>query len=239
MNILITGGASGLGAAITEQLAEDKTNQVYFTYCRSELPAKELETRYPNVKAVFCDFNNASSLGNLLVQMEGFQLQVLINNALPQNKVSHFHKVEPEHFLTSFQSNVLPFIKISQKAVELFRKTKSGKIITVLSSAIVNKPPVGWSSYVAEKNYMLSVCKSIAIENANFNITSNCISPAFMLTDLNKETDERIVDDMIAKHPLKKLLTTSETARTVVFLVEATQQINGTNMVINAASDLV
>lgn len=238
MTILVTGGASGLGAAITEELASNNINLVYFTYFRSEKQAKELEKKHSNVRAVFCDFTNEQSIDKLLSQMETFEIQVLINNALPAIHIQHFHKTGAAVFLDSFRVNVMPLIKISQKAVELFRKKKFGKIITVLSSAVINKPPVGWSNYVAEKNYILSVCKSMAVENAAFNITSNCVSPGFMLTDLNKEMDERVVEDMKAKHPLKQLLTTTETTQAIVFLAGASQQINGTNIVINAASDL-
>ena len=77
--------------------------------------------------------------------------------------------------------------------------------------------------------------RSWALENAAFNITSNCISPGFMATALNKDTDERIVEDMIAKHPLKKLLTTGEVAAVVLFLMDASGQVNGNNIIINSS----
>ncbi len=239
MNIIVTGGASGLGEAITSKLAEDKNNVVYFTYFKSKENAAALEKKFANAKAIHCNFNDAPSLNNLLAQMETMQLNVLVNNAFSLLEVTHFHKIAPTSFADSFAQNIVPAMQLMQKALDIFRKEKSGKIITILSSAIINKPPLGWSKYVAEKNYLLSVCKSIALENASFNITSNCVSPAFMLTELTKETDERIIEEMTKKHPLKKLLTTAETADSVVFLVHATQQINGTNIIINAAADLV
>lgn len=238
MNILITGGASGLGKAITLKLAANPNDYIYFTYFKSNGISAELEKTYFNVKGIHVDFNNTESLANLLNTIEEIKLDVLINNALPINSVCHFHKADTADFLSSFQSNVLPVIKISQKAILVFRKAKFGKIITILSSAIINKPPIGWSEYVAEKNYLLSINKSIATENANFNITSNCVSPSFMQTELNSKVDERVVEDMIAKHPLKNILTTEETAETVAFLVSASQQINGSNIIINSGSDL-
>ena len=42
MNILITGGGSGLGEAITRNLAKDLKNTIYFTYSNSELSAKKI-----------------------------------------------------------------------------------------------------------------------------------------------------------------------------------------------------
>jgi len=43
MNILITGGASGLGEAITKQLASISSNNVYFTYSKSADQARSIE----------------------------------------------------------------------------------------------------------------------------------------------------------------------------------------------------
>jgi len=239
MNILVTGGASGLGEAITIKLAEDAKNFIYFTYFKSKEQAARLEQTYKNVKALYCDFTDSKSLEALLSTMQAIELHVLVNNALPFLETTHFHKIRSTDFLASFELNILPVMKIFQKAIEIFRKVKFGKVITILSSGILNKPTIGWSKYIAEKNYLLSISKSVAVENAVFNVTSNCISPAFMLTKLNGEIDERLIEDMLAKHPLKKLLSVSETAETVVFLVNASQQINGINIVINAASDLI
>jgi len=235
MKILITGGASGLGETITSTLAENKDNFICFTYFKSTEAAQQLEEKYKNVKGIFCDFSDEKSIEKLLDTMNELGLEVLINNALTSLTQLHFHKKSADSFLTSFQTNVMPIIRLSQKAIEIFRKNKFGKIITIVSSYVVNKPPVGLSEYVAEKNYILSLSNSIAVENASFNITSNCISPGFMLTELNQGVDERVIENMRLNHPLKKILTTQETTEAVIFLVNATQQINGTNMIINSS----
>ncbi|HWJ91875.1 MAG TPA: SDR family oxidoreductase, partial [Flavisolibacter sp.] len=62
-----------------------------------------------------------------------------------------------------------------------------------------------------------------------FNITANTVSPSFMKTPLHDGLDERVVEEMEKKHPLKKLLTTEEVADVVQFLVTASQHINGQN----------
>lgn len=239
MNILITGGASGLGESVTRLLAGNNNHFVYFTYCNSKDRALQIEKEFKNVKAIYCDFAKQSSVDELTSQMYSWNLSALINNALSGHTVQHFHKIEQQHLSGSFHTNILPAVMITQKAVLCFRKQKFGKIITILSSALVNKPPIGWSGYVAEKAYLHSLCKSIAVENAGFNITSNCISPSFMLTDLHKDTDERVLEEMEAKHPLKKLLSTQEVSEIVGFVLNATQHLNGVNIVVNAAGDIV
>ncbi len=239
MNILITGGASGLGESITRALAAEEQDRIFFTYNKSHLGAAELSVKFPNVVGIHCDFESESSLESLLVKMEEIKPTILINNAFAGFEKKHFHKMSPEAILNSFRLNVIPVIKITQKALLLFRKERFGKIITILSSAIINKPPIGWSEYVAQKNYLLSLHKSWAIENAAFHITSNVVSPAFMETNMNSETDERIVETMRDQHPLKQLLKPDEVAESVRFLTRCSQQINGSNFIINAASDVI
>ena len=128
---------------------------------------------------------------------------------------------------------------ITQKFLSIRRKLKGGKIVNILTSYLINKPPVGLSEYVANKSYLLSMSKSWAIENINFNITSNSISPSFMLTNLTADTDQRVLDTMIDQYPNKSLLETDEVARVVDFILSATNHINGQNFIINAGSDLV
>ena len=239
MTILITGGASGLGCAITSALAVEKDVRLIITYNRSAEAAGKLANEFSDIRAVKCNFQHPDDLDRLMAVIEDEKIDVLVNNAFTGLRKEHFEKTEPELFLSSFEDNVLPAIRITQKAIGIFRKKKSGRIITVLSSAIINKPPVGWAAYVAEKNYLFSMAKSWAVENARFNITSNMVSPSFMLTDLNKDMDDRILEDSRSKLPLKKFLAPEETAEAVRFLVYCSPQINGHNIVINQAENLL
>ena len=239
MNILITGGASGLGASIVKKLAADNGNTVWFTYSSSETAAKEIETSYPNTNSIKCDFTNQESIENLLAQIPDINPDILINNANGGIHKEHFYKIDHNVFSESFEQNVIPAIRITQEAIKIFRKKKFGKIINIISSYIVNKPPTGLSEYVANKAYLLSLSKSWGNELIRFNITSNCISPSFMLTGLTADTDQRIIDQITEDHPLKKLLTTEEVADTVAFFTAASQHINGVNLLMNAGSDVV
>lgn len=239
MNILITGGASGLGSSITRRLASDNSNSVYITYANSHEASKSLEKEFSNVKSIKCDFNHIKSIIELTERMESINPDVLINNALTGMIKKHFTKLTGEDFLSSFKLNVLPVILITQSAIQEFKKKKSGKIITILTSYLINSPPTGLSEYVANKAYLLSLSKSWANELSKFNITSNCISPSFIKTNLNKDTDERVIEEMIFQNPLKKLLTPAEIADSVAFLTTSTRHINGINLIINAATDVI
>lgn len=239
MKILITGGASGLGKAITEKLAQEPNNFIYFTYKSSIDKALAIEKSYPNTKSFLLDFNNENSINEFIDKMTEILPDVLINNAITGYTQNHFHKLESQIFQDSFMSNIYPTLKITQKFINIRRKIKSGKIITILTSAVINKPPIGFSEYVANKAYLYSMAKSWATENIAFGITSNCISPSFMQTNLTADTDTRLVENMISDNPNKRLLREEEVADVVLFLINTTSQINGQNIIINAAKDLV
>jgi NAD(P)-dependent dehydrogenase (short-subunit alcohol dehydrogenase family) len=239
MNILITGGASGLGLSITKLLAKDQTNTVYFTFCNSFENAKRIEADFSNSVAVKCDFKNHEDIKSLTAKMPQFELNVLINNAYFGNvTATHFHKIPLVEFLTDFSENILPTIEITQEAINHFRKQKQGKIITILTSSLMNVPPIGSSIYVANKAYLEKMTKIWANENVKFNITSNSVSPSFMPTGLTKDFDERVIEQMTLNHPLKKLITVEEVAETVLFLVNASNQINGVDLVLNAGVNI-
>lgn len=239
MNILITGGASGLGESITRILSKDPKNTIYLTYSNSELNAKKIELDFSNVFSIKCNFKNLSEVTVLVNKIDNLNIDVLINNAFTGNAIkTHFHKIPNEDFTLDFINNIVPTIRITQAVIACFRKKKRGKLITVLTSFLTNTPPLGASCYVANKAYLMSLVKSWANENIKFNITSNSVSPSFMQTKLTSNVDDRIIEQMTSNHPLKKLLSVEEVAESVLFLTKASSQINGVDILINSGINI-
>ena len=240
MNVLVTGGSSGLGKAIVCALAALPDHQIFFTYNRHGEEAEALAREHANVIARKCDFTNEEDLRALEEAIPSFDLDVLVNNAYVGTPLgTHFHKTDPAEFLKKFEENLIPTVRITQQAIVGFRKKRFGKIINILTAYLVNVPPMGFSIYTANKAYLQQLSKSWSSEYSRYNISSNCISPEFMLTNLAADVDERVVEQMQDRHPLKKLLTPSEVADAVIYFVNASQQVNGTHLVINAAQNIL
>ena len=239
MNILVTGGASGLGRAITRQLAGNPAHAVWFTYHRSAGAARELEGACANAHAIRCDFSAESEVAALAGRLEALDLDALVHNALAGGLArQHFHKIPLDAFRAGFVGNVLPVVALTQQAIGLFRKKHRGRIVTVLTAALVGKPPVGYAEYGAAKAYLQQLAKTWAVENASFHITSNCVLPGYMATALHRDADERVVEEMIQRHPLKRLLEPAEVAAAVEFFLTCSEQVNGANLVLNAGTEL-
>ena len=239
MNIIITGGSSGLGKALVEACAASAEHQVLFTYCRHEDEAQALAGKYANVRAVQVDFTDEASVDQFIQFLSNEQVDVLINNAYAGTAQGvHFHKTAPDDFSKAFHDNVMPVIRITQACAQGMRKRKFGKIINIITSYVMDVPPTGFSVYTATKAYIRQLSKSWSKELGRFNITSNCILPDYMQTDFGKVEDFQL-EQMKEAHPLKKLLQPEEVAGIIVSLLEASQQLNGVEIPVNAAQHII
>lgn len=242
MRILITGGTSGLGKATVELLAKSPEHHVAFTYLDTEefrAVTKSLTKIYPNVEGVALNFCDKDSVRRLCDQMVEINPDVLINSTyVGAPQTTYFHKIPIDDFLKGFSNNLVPTIMITQAALSVFKKKRFGKIINVITEAVIGLPPMGYSIYAANKAYLMELSNVWNKEYTRYNITSNCILPAYMQTNFAK-VDPRIEEQMVMQHPLKKLLRVEEVAQIVEFLVNAPQQLNGVKIPINAGQIVV
>ena len=241
MNVLITGGTSGLGKATVELLAKDG-HHIWFSYLSTEeftKVANEMMAQYENVKAIPLNFCEQDSINDFCEQMKDWDVDVLVNcTYVGKPQTTYFHKIAPEEFVTAFQHNIIPTVMITQTAIGVMRKKKFGKIINIITEAVMGLPPMGYTLYAANKAYLMELSNVWNKEYTRYNITSNCILPAYMQTKF-AEVDGRILEQMVKEHPLKKLLTPEEVAQAVKFFVDAPQQVNGVKMPINAGTQLL
>ena len=99
MNIVITGGSSGLGKALVELCAATADNHVVFTYCRHKDNALALTEQFNNVEAIAVDFSLTDQVESLAERLADMQVDILVNNAYAGHAQGvHFHKTAPEDF---------------------------------------------------------------------------------------------------------------------------------------------
>lgn len=241
MNILITGGTSGLGKASVELLSK-AGHKVYFSYLpieRYTQEANKMINANCNLTALPLDFCEEDSVGEFCECIKLLDIDVLVNNVYAgKAQGNHFYKTPVDDFLMAFQNNVIPTLRITQACLEGMRIRRYGKIINIITSYVLDTPPTGMAVYTSTKAYLRQISRSISKELGRFNITSNCLLPDFMNTDFGKVEDFQL-EQMIAAHPLKRLLTPEEVAQIIVHFVNSSQQLNGVEMPINAAQHIM
>lgn len=240
MNVLVTGGNSGLGRATVKLLA-DEGHHVYFSYLpieQCEREANELTQINRNLISLPLNFCERDSVESFCEKIKTLNIDVLVNSAYAgKAQGTYVHKTPVEDYLIAFQNNVIPIICITQACLEGMRKRKYGKIINIITSYVMDTPPIGFSVYASTKAYLRQFSKSISKELGRFNITSNCLLPEYMNTNFGKVEDFQL-EQMIASHPLKQLLKPEEVAQIIVHVINSSQQLNGVEIPINAAQHI-
>lgn len=241
MNILVTGGNSGLGKATVTLLAKEG-HKVFFSYLPVEqctIEANEMVKDNSTLTPLPLNFCEPDSVNSFCEQVKALDIDVLVNSAYAgKAQGNHFLKTPAEDFLVAFQNNAIPTIRITQACLEGMRKRKFGKIINIITSYVIDTPPTGMAIYTATKAYLKQISRSISKEFGRFNITSNCLLPEYMNTNFGKVEDFQL-EQMTAAHPLKRLLTPAEVAEVILHFVNSSQQLNGVEMPINAAQHII
>jgi 3-hydroxybutyrate dehydrogenase len=223
---VITGGASGIGAACAEELAKE-CNVVIVDM--SEEKGKELSQKLRGhfIKADLSKREDCKNVVEETVKHFG-GLDVLINNAGFQ----HIDAVKdfPEDTWEKMLSVMLtaPFL-LTKYAWEHLTKSGQGRVINIGSvhSLVASPFKIG---YITAKHGLLGFTKTVALEGAPFGLTCNTICPAYVRTPLverqiadqartrgisESEVEEKVFLEPVA---IKKMLGPSDVANYVAFL---------------------
>jgi len=176
-SVIVTGGCSGIGWAITELFAQQGA-RVYF-FDLDEKLGRSLEARllesYDFAQFVPCDVSDAAHVKSAFIATGLEHLDVLINNA----GIAHIGTVEETNeveFDRLYEVNVKGVFHCTQNAVPLM-KAHGGSILNIASIASM----VGIKdrfAYSMTKGAVLSMTYSTAKDYLAHNIRCNCLAPA-------------------------------------------------------------
>ena len=96
-------------------------------------------------------------------------------------------------------------------------KNKYGRIVNI-TSIVAHTGNLGQANYSASKAGMVAMSKSLAIEYAKKNITINCVSPGFIVSDMTMNIAEKVKLYLTSRIPMGKLGTGEDVSNCVVFL---------------------
>lgn len=220
--VLITGGAKGIGAAISEEFAKEGAKLVvnyrsnpkkcleYIDYLKDKYNIEAIgvcgDVGYEdNVKRIFDEAINHFG-----------KVDVLVNNAGYLNKTA-FLDIAYEEWNESLRSNVTAMMLMTKEfALRAIERKQPGRVVNILSKIAVLSKSKNRLCYTSAKCCEMGLTKQIAVDLTEHNIIANGILVGLVKTDLNKDMPG--FADKEARTPLKRATKTSEIANNVVYL---------------------
>ncbi len=218
---LVTGGGSGMGAAIAETYAREGA-RVAVVDVDGDAARNVASAIGKSAIAVRCDVTKRSDIDAAVAEtVKAFgALDVLVNNA----GVAHVNKplldIDEKEFDRVFAVNVKGLFLFSQAAVRVMREKGGGVIINIGSTAGL-RPRPGLSAYNATKGAVHNLTKTLAVELAPDKIRVVAIAPVatdtpLLPTFLGPAPGMR--EKFIATVPLGRLATAQDIADAALFL---------------------
>ena len=215
-NILITGASGGIGNELVKKFASLGGN-VLGSGTNSEKLDK-IKKQYPNIKVKKFDIAEHLRIEEFIddVSLELGGLDILINNA-GTNADNLSLRMKEEEWKKVIDINLTATFLLSKHAIKKMLKSKFGRIVNI-TSVVGHTGNLGQSNYSASKAGIIGMSKSLAIEYAKKNITVNCVSPGFIISDMTMNIAEKVKLYLTSRIPMGKLGTGEDVSNCVAFL---------------------
>jgi len=215
-NILITGASGGIGNELVKKFVSLGGNVLGTGTNTKKLD--KIKKQYPNIKVKKFDIAEHLRIEEFIddVSLELGGLDILINNA-GINVDNLSIRMKDEEWKKVIDINLTSTFLLSKYAIKKMLKNKYGRIVNV-TSVVGHTGNLGQSNYSASKAGIIGMSKSLAIEYAKKNITVNCVSPGFIISDMTMNIAEKVKLYLTSKIPMGKLGTGEDVSNCVAFL---------------------
>ena len=221
-NILIIGGTKGIGKAIVEQLVNEN-----IVICMSRNSTEFSHDNYTHT--------TFDSTVDELPDIEKVDTLIYCPGSINLKPIS---TLSIDDFRKDFEINVIGAVKAIKKYIPLLKKGLNPSIL--LFSTVATKLGMPYHASVsASKSAIDGIVKTLGAELAP-KIRINAIAPTITKTELASKIlrNDKVVENMIERHPLKKILSPEEVSKMAKFLIsEDASSISG--QIINMDAGIV
>jgi len=221
---LVTGGTTGLGAAVCTALASDgyKVIANYFPALEKEaqkwVQQRDKEGLHCSIAAAdVSDHSQCEKMIEHLLSEHG-RIDVLINNA-GIIRDSTITKMDAANWNAVINTNLGSLYNLCKPVIESMQANRFGRIVN-LSSVNAQRGQFGQTNYCAAKAGVHGFTKALAQEVARHGITVNTISPGLIQTSMVESIPNELMDGIIESIPVGRVGQPHEIARAVRFLVD-------------------
>jgi len=224
---LVTGGGTGIGAAVARALAAEGAKLTLVG--RRREPLERVASGDFDALVVSADVTDRQQVEAAFALARHAQgpITILVNNAGAAESAP-FGKVSIEAWRRTMAVNLDSLLHCCQAAMPDLLAAEAGRIVTIASTAGLK----GYSysaPYVAAKHGAVGLTRALATELGTTNVTANAVCPGFTETEmlagsvekirsLTGRTDENIRADLARYNPQNRLVSPEEVANAVIWL---------------------
>lgn len=206
---VVTGGSSGIGAAIAATLSQSGAEVVVW----------DRAARSDGRNAFAVDVTQPGSITEALdATLAGHgRVDMLVNSAGYAGPTLSLENYPPREWRNLIEINLIGVFNVCQAVVPYLRRSDQGRIVNIASLAGKEGTPNA-SAYSAAKAGVIALTKSLGKELADSGVLANVIAPAAVDTPLLQQMSSEHVETMIRKSPMGRLGSVEEVARLVLWL---------------------
>lgn len=229
---LVTGGATGIGAACCRALSQAGL-AVGIHHRTSAAAAQALQEELgENTFLVSADLSTTEGVDAVYeVMRQRGGLEVLVNNAGATADAPLF-SARLKDFDRVVATNMRSTWYLTKRLARLMMRQRSGRIINI-SSVVGSTGNPGQSVYGMTKAAIDNFTRTAAAELADYGILVNAVAPGFIETAMTQVLPEEIREGILARVPLKRMGTPQEVAAMVRFLALEATYCTGTTFHVN------
>lgn len=236
--VLVTGGARGIGAAVSRELAA-AGYQVLINYRTSEAAARALQDEirgrdgaaellpFDVADAGACDAVLAARLRD--VQLDAF---VACAGVLRHDQ---WARTSPSNWASVIATNLNGFFNVGKHAVRRMIPARGGAVVA-LGSVVGRAGVEGAAAYCASKSGLIGAVRALAREVGPLGIRANVVAPGWIETDMTRGQSFEAVRGRV---PLGRIGTAEEVAKVVAFLCsDAASYVTGSVLDVSGGLDM-
>ncbi|RQG87938.1 SDR family oxidoreductase [Natrarchaeobius halalkaliphilus] len=213
---VVTGGANGIGRAISVRLAADGAHVVVVDVADGSETVEAIVDAGGSAEYRSGDVTDAESMA---AAMDGLEITTLVNNAayyapLVDDK-KRFDEIDEDEWNDVLSVNVTGAFLASKAALP---NIDPGSSIVNIASATVHTGVPGFLHYVASKGAIIGMTRAMATELGDVPVRVNAVTPGFTWSEASQQAGDEYLDQLRARQTLEETIEPEHIADAVAFL---------------------